>query len=68
VAARQSESGECRENVMKHILTTALFLTPGAAVAACYATRGVGQDIEATGQKIGESAEITKDKKSSKDS
>lgn len=47
---------------MKHFFVTTLFLLLTAAIAGCNTTRGVGQDIEATGEKIEELAEDAKDK------
>ncbi len=47
---------------MRRLLTTALLAFLGLALAGCNTTRGLGQDIEATGEKIEEVASDAKDR------
>lgn len=49
---------------MKTITATFLLSLMTIALAGCNTTRGLGQDIEATGEKIEEVAEDTKEKMS----
>ena len=52
---------------MNRIVLSVLIGMFGAAAAGCNTTRGIGQDIEATGEKIEEVAEETKDRMSGDD-
>lgn len=46
---------------MMRLFVTISFVLLMAAISGCNTTRGMGQDIEAAGQKIEELAEDTKD-------
>lgn len=47
---------------MKNLKTTLLFLVSAFILAGCNTTRGIGQDIEATGEVIEDVAEETREK------
>lgn len=49
---------------MKTTMITLLLGFLACAAAGCNTTRGIGQDVEATGEAIEEAAEKTKDKMS----
>lgn len=46
---------------MKILLTTAMLIAMGSWVSGCNTTRGVGQDVEATGEAVQDAAENASD-------
>jgi len=46
---------------MKKVLTAAFLLAMGSWLSACNTTRGVGQDVEATGEAVQEAADDASD-------